>query len=93
MALRKKLREGRLIHGSNGMGLGRSRRVLRTYCCWAEREVRVLAAMEMRALGAYAGRQSARLLSKQGKNLFFLFFFFCVVLVLVNGYSAIVSGA
>lgn len=53
----------------------------------------MLAAMEMRALGAYAGRQSARLLSKQGKNLFFLFFCFCVVLVLVNGYSAIVSGA
>lgn len=32
--------------------------------------MRVLAAMEMRALGAYAGRHSARLLSKHGKNLF-----------------------
>lgn len=35
--------------------------------------------MEMRALGAYAGRQSARLLSKQGKNLFFFVFFFLVL--------------
>lgn len=52
----------------------------------------MLAAMEMRALGAYAGRQSARLLSKQGKNLFFYFLFF-FGLVLVSGYSAIVSGA
>lgn len=69
MALRKKLREGRLIHGSKGTGLGRSSRVLRTICCWAEREVRVLAAMEIRALGAYAGRHSVRLLSKHGKNL------------------------
>ena len=57
VAARKKFREGRAVHASKPIGLGRSERVRETaFCCRSDRDISVFAEIEMVALLAYAGR-------------------------------------
>jgi hypothetical protein len=52
VAVRKKFRDGRLVQPSNDTGLGRDDRVRSSATAWSDRDLSVLAEMEMVAFGA-----------------------------------------